>query len=190
MYWPAPVAASLYLGGEDRIDRRGAGGDVVDGDADLGGLAVGLAGHPQKAADALGHDVEPRTVAVRAGLAEPADGAVEDVFAHLPHGVVIDAEASGDAGAEVLDDQIRAGGKLEEEFAAAIGLQVDGDRPLAAVGHRERIALAVDLRRHPPRVVAGAWLLDLDDIRAELSENHRAVRARQKSRQVEDTEAV
>ena len=189
MYWPDAGLTPLKLGGEDGVDRRCAGGDVVDGDADLGGLAVGLAGHPQEAADALGHDVEPWPVAVGPGLAESTDGAVKDVLADLPHGVVVDAEASGDAGAEVLDHEVSAGAQFEEELAAALGLQVKGDRPLAAVGHRERIALAVDLRGHSARIVASARLLDLDDVRAELGENHRAVRARQESRQVEDPEA-
>src|SRR3712207_8514120 len=70
---------AVHLRGHDRVHGGHAGGDVVDRDADLGRLAAGLTGHAHEADDALGHDVEARALLVGAGLAEAADGAVEDV---------------------------------------------------------------------------------------------------------------
>src|SRR5688572_28274612 len=80
---------AVQFRGEDRIDGSRTGGDVVDGDAHLGGLAVRLPRHAQEPSDALRHDVETRPVPVRAGLTETADRAVQDVVADGPdRGVV------------------------------------------------------------------------------------------------------
>jgi hypothetical protein len=181
---------ALHLRREDRVDGGGAGGDVVDRDADLDRLAPGLTRHAQEAGDALGHDVEPGPVAVRPGLAEAADGAVQQVLADLLERLVPDPQPRGHAGPEVLDDEVGALGELDEQLAPAVGLEVQRDAPLAAVRHRERVALTVDLRCHPAGVVTRARLLDLDDVGPELGQDHRAVRTGQEARQVEDAESV
>src|SRR5207247_1767662 len=57
--------------------------------------------------------------------------------------------------------------------------------------HRQEVRrLAARIRRPPcPRLVAVARALDLDDVRAQVSEQHRAVRAGQHAREVEDANA-
>src|SRR5918992_898309 len=53
----APIGTlPKHLRGQDRVQGRGPCRDVVDRDADLGGLAVGLTGHAKQAAHTLGHD--------------------------------------------------------------------------------------------------------------------------------------
>jgi hypothetical protein len=72
---------------------------------------------------------------------------------------------------------------------APSGAQVDGDPALVAVDRRED-------RAHPggaaqsPQVVAAAGTLELDDVRAEIAEEHRAVRAGDDAGQVEDAQAL
>ncbi len=186
---PAPGPLADHLCAEHGVDGRGAGGDVVDGDADLGG-SVPVAGHGEEAADALRHDVEPGPVLVRAGLAEAADRAVEDVGSHRPHRFVVDAELVDDSRPEVLDDQVGVARQPQEDLASLVGLQVEGDAALAAVGHGAGVALPADLGLEATRVVAGDGLLDLDDVRAELGQHHRGVGAGEEPGQVEDAEAV
>src|SRR5699024_9650658 len=91
---------------------------------------------------------------------------------------------------KVLDHKVGRLDQLQEQVAAALVLEVERDAAFTAVGHGERVALTVDLRAEPARVVAGDRLLDLDDGGAQLCENHRAVGARQEASQVEDAEAV
>ena len=117
----------MEFGGEHRVDRCGARRDVIDCDSNFGGFSVGLAGHAHEPANALRHDVEPWPVAVRPGLAETTDGAVEDVVAHPADRLIVDAETACDARPEVLDHQVGAGSELKEELTAAVGLEVDGN---------------------------------------------------------------
>ena len=66
-------------------------------------------------------------------------------------------------------------------------LEIERDALLVAVDAEEVRALALEKRRSPgARVVAFARLFDLDDARAHVGEQHRAIRARQHARQVQD----
>ena len=70
-------------------------------------------------------------------------------------------------------------------------LEVERDAFLVAVDAEEVRALALEKRRAPrARVVALARLFDLDDARAHVGEQHRAIRARQHARQVENRDSV
>ena len=70
-------------------------------------------------------------------------------------------------------------------------LEVERDAFLVAVDAEEVRALAFEKRRAPrSRVVALAGLLDLDDARAHVGEQHRAVRAGQHAREVENGDTV
>ncbi len=68
--------------------------------------------------------------------------------------------------------------------------EVERQALLVAVDAQEVRALAAEERRTPrARVVALARLLDLDDARAHVGEQHRAVRTGQHAREVEDGDA-
>src|ERR687895_2042466 len=184
------AVATDHLGGEDRIDRGRAGREVGDGDAHLGGTATGLPGHPHEAGHALRHDVEAGPVAVRAGLAETADGAVEDVRSYVPYGLVADPEAVHHAGTEVLDDQVAVPRHPQKGGPATGVLEVHRHAALAAVGHRERVALAVDLGGESSRIVPGAGLFQLDDVGPQLGENHRAIGPGQEAGEIQNLEPL
>src|SRR5207253_2737133 len=64
--------------------------------------------------------------------------------------------------------------------------EVERNAPLAAVDGQKIGRLAIRVRRPPgPRLVALTRALDLDDVRAEVGEQHRAVRARENAGEVE-----
>src|SRR5262249_53705806 len=105
---------ALDVGGEDRVERGRARGDVVHRYADLGGTAARLPGHGHDPAHALRDDVEAAFLAVRAGLPEAGHRAIDDVRVDLPDGFVVDPELAGNAGAVVLHDDVRVAGELQE----------------------------------------------------------------------------
>ena len=70
-------------------------------------------------------------------------------------------------------------------------LEIERQALLVAVDAEEIRAFFADERRSPAaRIVSPAGLLDLDDARAHVGEQHRAVRARENARQVDDEQAV
>src|SRR5436190_144090 len=73
--------------------------------------------------------------------------------------------------------------------ATGIRAQVDGDRFLGAVADEVVRAVLCELRLEAARLVAGAGLLDLDDARTELGEDHRREWAGQHSREIQDGDA-
>jgi hypothetical protein len=80
------------------------------------------------------------------------------------------------ARAEVFDQHISRGDQAPEEFLASGRTKIEGKAELVAVNRHECRRLAVVIRRtHPARVVATLWLLDLDHLRAQVSEQHGAV---------------
>ena len=123
-------------------------------------------------------------------LPEPADRAVDDVFADCPHGLVVDSETIHDARTEVLHDQVGVTGQAQEQLAAARALEIERDASLVAVRHRERVALAGDVRGQSTSVVASRKPLDLDDVGAQIREHHRAVGASEEAGQVENPKVV
>src|SRR5262249_31765116 len=104
---------SLDVGGEDRIERSGARGDVVRRAAHLGGAPARLAGHGHDAAHALRDDVESALLAVGPGLAEARDGAIDDVGVDRPDRLVVDTELTRHAGAVVFDDDVGVAGEFQ-----------------------------------------------------------------------------
>ena len=104
-------------------------------------------------------------------------------------GLVADAPLLEPAGAHGLDDGVGAAHQLEEDLAALLGAQVEGDRPLAAADVEVHQRRALDDRPgHLADVVAGGRL-DLDDVGAEVGER-RGDRARSEHRALDDADAA
>ena len=61
---------------------------------------------------------------------------------------------------------------------------------LPAIAAAKEDAHAVEQRRHQTGVVAHARVFDLDDLRAQVAQQHGADSARQQARQVEDAGIV
>jgi hypothetical protein len=90
-------------------------------------------------------------------------------------------EALHHAGTEVLDDDIRVADQLLERRAPVGVLQVEHERAFAAVPAVEAVG------SHAKRVAVGR--LDLDDVGAEVAEQHRTDRAGDEAREIEDANA-
>src|SRR6266487_6773837 len=70
---------------------------------------------------------------VGAVLAVAGDRAEDDAGIGVAHALVADAEPAEDAGAEAVEDDVVAFDQAQQRLAAALGLQVEADRALAAV---------------------------------------------------------
>ncbi|OGK92357.1 MAG: hypothetical protein A2W08_00525 [Candidatus Rokubacteria bacterium RBG_16_73_20] len=126
---------------------------------------------------------EGLALAQRARLAVARDRAVDEVGPHRRERRVVAAEARDDAGHEVLDDHVGHAREIEHDRARLRVRQVERDALLARVDADEVGGLvgAVRLELHEAaaHLVALARALDLDDARAEVGEQARAVRARE-----------
>ena len=102
--------------------------------------------------------------------------------------VVVDAETGDDARTKALDDRVRTLREREERGASLRVLEVDRRAALVAVHctkerrHRSRAIPEI------ARVIAGARVLDLDDVGAEIGQIKRAHRPGQEAREVENPE--
>src|SRR5262249_55887784 len=86
---------------------------------------------------------------------------------------------------------IALGDEALEEREPLGAFEVDRDAFLVPIDAQKIRALAADEWWTPcARVVAFAGLLDLDHARAHVAEHHRAIRARQHAREVENGYAV
>ena len=148
------------------------------------------AGDAHEPAHALRDRVVAGSLRVGAGLAEAAHRHVDDPGIHGAHGLVPHAKAIGDAGHEVLDEHVRAGGEVAEQPRAVRLLEVERDPALVPVDGGEDGAHARAPRARAPlaEVVAALRALDLDHVRPQVGEQHRAVRAGDHAREIEDTD--
>ena len=128
-----------------------------------------------------------------AGLAEARDRAVHEVRLHRGERLVVGAEARGDAGREVLDDDVGCPRQVEHDRAGLGAGEVEADALFARIAAHEVgalvLAVCLELMRSTAHLVAASGLLDLDDARAEIGEEARAIRPREHAREVEDDEA-
>jgi len=103
----------------------------------------------------------------------------------------VEAELGQRAGPEVLDQYVRARDEPIERGSALGLLEVERHALLVAVDAHEIRALARLKGRTPAAgVVALARLFDLDHPRAEVGEEHRAVRPGEHAGQVEDGDTL
>jgi hypothetical protein len=125
---------------------------------------------------------------------EGRDGADDQAGVRLPEGLGGAAEPIEDPGPEVLPDDVGDPAEVEEHVAAVRLLEVERHALLAPVDGEEVRALAAvgaeEGRPHAAHRVAPGRLLDLDHLRAQVGEQHRAVRPGEHAREVEDADAV
>src|SRR5258708_18276501 len=107
------------------------------------------------------------------------------------HRRIVELQAFQRARPEILDDDVRLRDELVEQRAPARMLEVERYAFLVSIDAEEVRALGSEKWRTPlTRVVAAARLFDLDDARAEVREQHCAIRSRENSSQVQNSNVV
>ena len=124
--------------------------------------------------------------------AEARNRCDDDVLAQLAERLIAEVEAVEIARSEVLDHDIGSWHQLAELLAIGLVFEIEGDAALAGVLVEEVEAavgawLVANERRYVARGIA-AGRLDLDDVRAQVGQQLRAVGAHL-ARQVEHTDA-
>src|ERR1019366_7096450 len=101
---------------------------------------------------------------LRAMLAVSGNGTIDQPRIDRLHGIEAQAEAAHHAGAELLDEDVRAPQQRTKPRDGAGLFKVDGNAALAAVEHGEVGAVGAELRPITAHLVALAGALDLDDL--------------------------
>ncbi|MNC33709.1 hypothetical protein D3C75_821130 [compost metagenome] len=160
-----------------RADHPPQRGDrVADGDAGAYWRAVLEAGDVAQPAHRLAHRAEARLVLHRSGLTEAGQAHHHQLRVERVQHLPAEAELFQDAGAEVLDDDVRLGHQLLEDGLRLGMLEVEGQRLLVARLHEppQRGAL-VQLAPLAQRVAA-IGRFDLDHFGAEFGTDTRGER--------------
>ena len=99
--------------------------------------SVGLARNAHQAGHRLHQEVIPAARGIGSGLAKSADGTINQPRICLFQRLIIEAVFGQSVGAEILDEYIGLGSQFTQDRCAFFGLEVDGNRPLIAVGRLE-----------------------------------------------------
>src|SRR5215831_14943093 len=113
---------------------------------------------------------------MRAGLAKPAQRAINKPWIQLGYYGITDAEAVNYSGTKLLQNYICAFGELQKSLPAFGRLEVQRNRFLVAVDLKKSRAVRADSRLALPGCVSGRWLFDLYHLGAQVAQHHRAVR--------------
>ncbi len=117
-------------------------------------------------------------------MAEPGYRGQDDVRLQRAQLVVAEPHLGHRAGPEVFEHDIGGRYQRGEDLLAAWRAQIEAKAFLAAIVDRKVDALAAHQRFRPPGFLA-AQFLDLDDLGAEVGEDHAAPRTRLVPRQFE-----
>src|SRR6267142_2480706 len=175
---------------EDADEREEPRAEIRDRHADLHRRAALAAGGAHDAAHALRDQVIAAARGVRARLPVAGDRAVDQPRVERRQRLVVHAEARGDAGPVVLDEDVGGRHQLLQDGDALGALEVEYEAALVAVdGQEGRRDTGRGLEIHRAgRLAPGR--LDLDDVGAHVGEEHRAEGARHHLRLIEDAQAL
>ena len=176
-------------GGGDGEARR-QGGDAV-GEPERGQRrwAVRLTGDRGEPAHRLGDRPEPGLLGERTNLAEGGDPGDDQPRVGGVQLVWSDAPALQGSRAEVLDQHVGALGKAQQQ-GGPFGLrQVERHRPLVAPERLPPQPHSVARRPVSTGRIGLGRVLDLDDVGAEVAEEHRRHRPGEQCRSVDDSHA-
>ena len=152
--------------------------------------ALGGAAEQEHAGNRRVVDVVAGAVAKRSILAITADAAEHDPRVHLAQRGKPDAESIHHSRSEALDDHVGGRGKAEKCLTPHGILEIDRERALVAVERVEHRRVLIHERRHPAQVVTAGGVLDLDDVGAEVGQEHSAEWPREQPGQIEDSNVV
>ena len=130
-------------------------------------------------------DVVAGAIALATALPIAGEGAIDEPRVERGEGLIAEAETRHHAGAELLDEHIRAARELENAGAIGLALEVADEAFLPPVEKGEKRALAPEARRVAAHLLS-ARPLDLDHPGAGLGENESCERTRQQRREIQN----
>src|SRR5258708_18820450 len=152
--------------------------------------SIRLDGECDRATGGLCDRIETAKVSVRAFLAEPAHGAVNDPRIDLADGFITEAEFICRAWRKILQEDIALADQPGQDFLTLAVLQIDRDASLVRIQDQEIERVGVGrIRRGNPRGIAKFRPFALKDIGAEKSERLRERRPRLPLAKVTDLDA-
>ena len=119
-------------------------------------------------------------------VAEAGDRDVDEPWVQAAHDLLGEPQPGDDPRPEVLNENVRGGYDPFDDLDAFGPLEVDRDRAFAAVVVHEWRGQGPALAPESPHLVAAVGALDLDDVRALVTEQHGRERARDHCRQIDD----
>ena len=200
MYCPRPETSRCASAREHRDGGVQPSYHIRDRDAHLLGTASGpivtLPRHAHQAAQRLNREVVTRARGIGSALAESRDRAVDEAWIELPQALMVQTVPGQVADLVVLEEHVGLGGETPDDVASFRGGEIDGERPLAAIGAQvvRRFAgvaagRVTQVGRSPvPRVVARAGPLDLDHLGAQVGQDLARPGPREHARAVQDAE--
>ena len=135
----------------------------------------GIDQQPQKPAGGLRDSVKGRAIALRPLAAKAGDRGVDEARVDALEARSIDIQPIRHTGAEILDEDIGLRHQLVEHGEVLRVLGINRDRTLIAVVGLEM--RAVELALEGTEGIARAGLFDLDDIGAQIGQDHPRRRA-------------
>ena len=183
---PIPPASAMP---DCRSPKPGPGhrrGEVLPGRGD----ADGGAGAPP-----VGDPVEAALPGERTAWALRRAAAVDDPRVAAEHVLRLDAELGPRRRQEVGHEDVGGVHERHQDVATLVGVDVETERPLAAVAHLEEVGDALDARRDPPRRdlpdrVAPRRVLDLEHLGPPVGKDGGRRRDEHEARHLEHTDAV
>jgi hypothetical protein len=148
----------------------------------------GEAGEVGQAAESVRDVREAGPAAIRAGLPVARDAQHDEAGIHRAQRRPAEAPLLHPAGAEVLNKHVRLGDQLLEQLDAFRAAQINRNRLLVARFRQpaEGRVMAFCRGAEPAHRIAGDRMLDLEDLRAELTEDGGSVRSGEKRSDVDD----
>jgi hypothetical protein len=113
----------------------------------------------------------------------------DEARASLPEHRRTGTQAIEHSGPELIEQHVVPPGDLQQRLLRALALEVEARAALVAVQREEHPRGVPHHRGHVPQIVARAGILDLVDLRAQVSEDERGERPRKEPRQVEHPNA-
>jgi hypothetical protein len=145
---------------------------IADRRPHIGGRAIREAGYAHSPAHRLGDGFKALVVAIGTVGAEAFDGGVDQARVERRQHLVAQSEAIEGAGAEVLNQHVRLGNHLLEEFLSLGALQIEGQALLVGVEEKKKQAVTIGTIAHiAAGHVAALRFLELDHFRTEEAQH-------------------
>ena len=197
-YWPRPLRSAVDQRGDDGGGGVQAGVVIHPGLAGLQRVLARIAGDRDRTGGGLHAHPDGLAVGERALLPVAAHRDIDEPREALLEVVVAEAHAPDRARREVLRQDVGVLEQPHQDLATLLAAQVELHRALARVAGREVLRAVVP--EVPARVVAREearahrvrrlGTLDLDHVRAEVTEDPRHHRADPDLREVDDLQAL